>query len=514
MGIGSKIFKHTVIYSFGTILGKLISFLMLPFYANIFRTEGYGVIAMIDTSLGLFTIMFAGGVHTAITRIYHEHSRETQCLVLGTAIRIVWIVGAIAVTLPLIFSKTISNVLLGSQQYYTLFCIALITFVIEVAGQSASTILIIRQKSIAFSSVELIRLIIGVTFNILLVIMMDIGLIGIFISSFLSTAMSAAIYHILSFKESGLGFDGKIALELLRFQLPLIPGELIAFLGRQAERVIVRIMLGLEGMGVLEMAYKFPPLLNLLIVIPFTRAWRTKCIEIADREGSQDVIGRMFTNFLFVVIFAGLLLAVTIPYLLEVMTPAEFWNASRIAQIEILSTILAASSSYMVFGILIRQQTAVISIIKSALTPVKIILAFALIYAWGLAGAAYSALVIEVLTLIWISVKSQSFYSITLEYKKIGMIICGAAMIFVMLDGNNYTTSGPARYFKEHFLRPVLLCLQSSPLGDGKSGRLVRALMIKEDQLVAIIFNSAISSILWVLFPFVKQRRLVGSRMS
>lgn len=87
-------------------------------------------------------------------------------------------------------------------------------------------------------------------------------------------------------------------------------------------------------------------------------------------------------------------------------------------------------------------------------------------------------------------------------------------MIFVMLDGNNYTTSGPARYFKEHFLRPVLLCLQSSPLGDGKSGRLVRALMIKEDQLVAIIFNSAISSILWVLFPFVKQRRLVGSRMS
>ena len=45
---------------------------MLPFYAHIFQAEGYGVLAMIETSLGVLTILLAGGFQTAILRIYHE----------------------------------------------------------------------------------------------------------------------------------------------------------------------------------------------------------------------------------------------------------------------------------------------------------------------------------------------------------------------------------------------------------------------------------------------------------
>lgn len=60
MGLGRQIFKHTIIYSMATVIGRLASFLMLPFYAYIFQAEGYGVIAMIDTSLGFLTILLTG----------------------------------------------------------------------------------------------------------------------------------------------------------------------------------------------------------------------------------------------------------------------------------------------------------------------------------------------------------------------------------------------------------------------------------------------------------------------
>jgi len=43
MGLGRQTFKHTIIYSMGTVFGRLASFLMLPFYAHIFQAKGYGV---------------------------------------------------------------------------------------------------------------------------------------------------------------------------------------------------------------------------------------------------------------------------------------------------------------------------------------------------------------------------------------------------------------------------------------------------------------------------------------
>lgn len=503
MGLGRQTFKHTAIYSMATVLGKLAGFLMLPFYAHIFQAEGYGVIAMIDTSLGLLSVLLAGGFQTAILRIYHEQEDKYKNQTLGTGILLVWGLGTLIILLPLIFSVPLSNFILGSAEYYLFICLALVTFVIDVAGQSASTIQIIRQQSLLFSSVNLIRLVIGLFLNIWLIVILEIGLIGVFLSSLATALFSSFIFHAVAVREHGLKFNSLIAAHLLRFQLPLLPGEIISFLGRQAERIMVRIMIGLENVGILEIAYKFPPLLGLFITIPFQRTWRTKSMEIAEKVEAPQVISAMFTCYLFFMVFLGLVLAVTIQSILKLLTPPLFWQAAPIAQIEVVTTIISGCITYLSFGILYKKKTLIISIIKSILVPIKIFLAFLFIYYWGLQGAAYSALIIEITTLILITVKAQILYRLPLEYCKIVIIVISAFALFLLLDGNDYSNFKPAFFMKDNLLSPFITLLQSTSLGEWKSGKLVFIIQTRQDQFISLILNAVFSLSFLVLLPLI-----------
>ena len=144
MKLTRSVFRHTAVYSIATIIGKLSGFFMLPFYAHYFQTEGYGIIAMIEASLGVLTILLAGGMQTAILRIYHEKPEELKYSTLGTGLFLVWGLVIILSTFPILFSAPLSNIILDTPDYYILIILSLFSFIADVTGQSASTFLIIR----------------------------------------------------------------------------------------------------------------------------------------------------------------------------------------------------------------------------------------------------------------------------------------------------------------------------------------------------------------------------------
>ncbi|MEZ5543306.1 MAG: lipopolysaccharide biosynthesis protein [Pseudomonadota bacterium] len=489
MGLSRSIFRHTAIYSAAMVIGKLSGFLMLPFYAHIFQTEGYGVIAMIETSLGILTVLLAGGLQTAILRIYHEQPPERKALALGTGMRLVWGLAVGLALLPFIFSVPLSRLILGSPEYYSLICLALTTFVIDVAGQSASTFLVIKERSVLYSFIGLVRMFLGIGLNIWLVLILKVGLVGVFISSLITAAVASLVFHIVAIRDHGFGFDREISAQLLRFQLPMLPGDIVSFLGRQAERILVRIQIGLQGVGILEMAYKFPPLLNLFISIPFQRAWRTKSFEIAEQPAAPVVMGMMLTRYFYLLVFAGLILAVTIPQILELMTPPEFWPAVRITRVEVVTTILSSCNTFMLFGIFYSKHTRLISRMVIILTPLKIALAYVLISTWGLTGAAYSAAIIAAITLMWSSIRSQQYYPIAIEYRNLFLIVISAVMLFYVLEGNRYADFAPAVYLRTQLMPGLVDALQTTWMGSWKSGKLIELLREREEPFVIMLFN-------------------------
>ncbi len=505
MGTTKETFKHAAIYSFSAVLGRMISFFMLPFYAHILRGIGYGVIGMIDAGLSFLMSIFTYGVRGSITRFYHEEEGENKNRVVSTGVLLYGGASLVLVCLGMLGSRPVSQLLLGDGGKYYLLCLALATFFFELTGQAASAILLIQRRSVKYSVINLLRLFVGLALNIYLIIILRWGLVGYFLSALITGAASAVWFYAIAIRECGLRFDRRIARKLIAFQLPLLPGSLASFFSRQIERVIIRFQINLEAVGVLEIGYKFPVLLGLLISEPFMRSWNTKRTEIADQPGAPERIGKVFTYYLFLVFGAGLVMAVCIRDVIEILTPPEFWLAYRIARIEVLTFILMGSYYHLHFGLYYAKDTKTMSVVRATTAGLKVALSFVFISLWGIFGAAYSACLVAAVTLVWTAVLAQRRYPLLIEYRKIFAIVATAGAFFVVLTQVDLQDLGLVKTLREGTVPAVADFLDGTALGDWKAGKAILLLRERAGLIADLLVKAVFCLGFGVLFPLVHE---------
>ena len=64
--------KQTLIYGVGTILARLVTFLLLPLYTNILPAAEYGLASLVFAFNGFMIIIFNYGLDSAMMRYYGE----------------------------------------------------------------------------------------------------------------------------------------------------------------------------------------------------------------------------------------------------------------------------------------------------------------------------------------------------------------------------------------------------------------------------------------------------------
>jgi O-antigen/teichoic acid export membrane protein len=503
MGSNRQVFKHAAIYSFASIVGKAVGFIMLPFYAYILQDTGYGVMGMIDASLSFLTSLFSYGIIGGVIRIYHEEKAGSKASVISTAMILLWTGSSVAVVPMMLLSPQLSQLLLADAGYYPLFCIALVGFLFDISSQAASAILIITQRSMTFSLVNLMRLFVGILLNILFIIVFEMGLLGFFLSSLITSLLSCVVFHALAIKNCGLHFDPRIAKSLVAFELPLVPGNLISFASLQMERFLLRFTGNIGTVGVLEMGYKFPTLIPLLVTEPFMQSWTTKRTEIADRAGADVEIGHVFTQFLFLLIFVSLLLAATVQELIRILTPLEFWPAYRIARVEIITNLLFGAYYHLYFGLFYAKDTKTISLIRSVSHLAKIVLSVLFIWLWGIYGAAYSAMFAAALQFAWTAVKSQAAYPMRIEYRKIALLILVALCIHVFLSSDFLPQLGVTQAIADSVIPAIVRGLSYTPIGHWRSGALLAVLTGRAQDVALVALKATVCLSFVLLLPVV-----------
>jgi O-antigen/teichoic acid export membrane protein len=202
--------------------------------------------------------------------------------------------------------------------------------------------------------------------------------------------------------------------------------------------------MSIEAVGVLEMAYKFAPMLNLFVMLPFMRAWQTKSMEIAPRPEAPAQMADVFVKFLFAMLVVAVFMAACIRDVIALLTPPSFWQAIPIARIEIATTVIAGGSAFMTFGLLYGGKSASLSRIKMWISVLKVILCFALISYLGLAGAAFSALVAESITFAWLYRWGQREYFVPVDWRRVAALcvlaLASAALATMMSRPGGYAT--------------------------------------------------------------------------
>ncbi len=435
----SKLLKGSAIYTAGTLLRQLVSFLMLPIYTRHLTASDYGTVEMLTVITAVLAVIAGTHMGTATIRHYHEAGSETQQkLVICTAsiTTLITTCAIFAIFLLLTLSELgplFSRQILGNARYLPLLQIFASVVVLQPMEEQIFTLLRIKNRPWIFVVLSLAKLVLQLSLNIHFVVIEQLGVKGVVYSSVISTTVSAVGSFIACRKYSGWCFSSEISFRMLKYIIPLAFGGLGGLFMSISDRYAIQLFRGSKEVGLYALGYRFADILNVLGWLPFINIWQAYRFEIARNKGAIEEFQYVFYAISVYLVWIGLGVALLSGDVLRLMAEASYWSAGKVVAPLILASLLTCAVGFSNFSFLFTGRTAYIAK-GSWLSAFALTLAFyLLIPRYGAVGAAWAkvsaGLVQLVATVYW----SRSIYSMNLPWFRVGLFVMFWALVYVAI---------------------------------------------------------------------------------
>ena len=392
-----EIVRHSAVYAAGSVLARLASFLLLPFYTSHLAPDAYGAMAVLDTTTSLIGILIGANIGASLIRYHHAESTEDgQSRVWWTGMSLV--VGVVLVVLvPVFCLRDVSaRILLGTGATQGGFWLGLIlpALGMNVLGQTAYAYLRVRKWSGIFVGLSLFRLLLNVALNVYFIAVLQMGLTGLLLGNLLSAGVDACI--VLSVMIAACGrctISTQLARKVCKYSWPMIVSGLLAVLLQQADRYMIRPLAGLEQVGIYEVAAKLAAIPSMLFLMPFGAIWSAKVFEIARLPDRGRIYARVFELSSYGLLLITLLVAFSGKWALRIMVAPEYAEAASVIPILLASLFVLSLLPHfnLPLKLVARNHLQLPAFVLGVI--VNVAANFVLIPRWGIRGAAWATLV-------------------------------------------------------------------------------------------------------------------------
>ena len=481
----SEVWKNSLIYLSTTILEKAVGFIMLPIYASQLGSSGYGILGMIEVTTAVLNILSKYGIAGAMNRFYYARdAQDKRNQVITTTVFIMLGLTTVTCTPAMVFSDAIGRLAFGTEDNGMFILLGVLAFMIDTNGFVGAQYLIIRQKALSVSLLSLLRMCIALSLNIYLIVVLEMGVLGVLYSHLITAIIFFIIFEGYVFITAGFHFNQQDAKELLSFFIPLIPGFAASFVRNNTDRIIIRAYLGLSQIGVYAMVMKFAMLIGLLAYTPFMKTWIPKRQEICEYPDGPQTISKVFTLHTTVMFFIGIMLTVQIPLLIKILTPPEFWISPLVAFFAVFSRIMFNLTYHLNFGLIYGKKTGKISTVLIVISILSVPAYIALIKPFGLLGIFMAAFCLYTLQAYLVHRIGKRYYAVKYEFRKLLTMFAVAAVLVIAICQLNLENSrwiADLKIWLSPLMKQTLAILNLDGFKEGK------LLMVFTDKLVYVI---------------------------
>lgn len=406
-------FFHATIYAAGIVLNRVISFLMLPIYTRFLSPQDFGILELLEMTIDVVTILAGMGMFNGLAKFYYGYEKpdDQQELVstlflMSLAIYFVLCVGGGLV------SQDISLLVFGTERDAGLIQLSFINLFLQVLIFTPMAYIRVQQKSAFFVVVNGIKLLLQVSLNVLFVVFMNMGILGVLYGTLISSLAIGGWLAFYTFSQVRFHFSAKKAKRLLRFGSPFVVSSLGAFILTFSDRYFLNYYQELSAVGVYALAYKFGFLLMTFPVAPLMNIWMVQRFQLVSREGYERMFNQFFSWFSISVVAVMLTIALTVGDLLKVLSSSEFWVAARVVPIILMAYFFQACTDFFNFGIYYTGKTEHMAYGTILAALVILGLSFLLIPRYGMYGAAWATLLSFWVRLVYVYWASQRLFRI------------------------------------------------------------------------------------------------------
>ena len=389
MSQAKKLVHHASLYAVGNISRQLVGFVMLPVYTKFLSPADYGAIGLITFMLAIAEGLLGMRLGMAVPKYYYESSDAAyRHRVLSSALIITGIASTI-VTAALYFSAgPLSDLLFADRGYSAALGVFSLVFILQALEAYGLLYLRIQERPGLFLAINLIKLALQLSLNIIFVVVLEMGVMGIALSLVISTFLMALVLSIYLIRSVGLGFDRRIGAKLIRFAWPLWLAGIAGLYTNAADHYFIRLFDSLDGVGLYSLAGKVALVLVLLLWEPFNQYWITERFNIHHRGEGARMFPAVFEAIFGVMLITTLGLALFGAPLIRLMADPSYHGAVAAIPWLCLTKLMYSAILYFRFSFLVTENTRWIS--RASYFSVVISTAFyvALIPKFGFTGAA------------------------------------------------------------------------------------------------------------------------------
>ncbi|PKP61715.1 hypothetical protein CVT91_02155 [Candidatus Atribacteria bacterium HGW-Atribacteria-1] len=428
------------------IVPAIVGIVSIPIITRLFPPEDYGNYVLVMATIGVLST-FTGWLSMSIVRFYPIYEKvrklgQFYANIIKLSIISIGIISLVFLS-TLLFAKAYI-----SKNLYFLMWIAIFVFAFTSFFNTILDFLRVKRQVTWYSGFIMWESITRIGFAILLIIVFNFGIIGLFWGSILSLTIALPFLWKKGIGKVSLRSNISIplTLEMARYSFPLIAGNLAAWILSLSDRFVLNFFRGSQEVGIYSASYAISEKSIMLLGALFLLASGPISINIWENEGaekSQEFVSKVTRYYLIACFPAVIGLIILASPLIRILTAQEYYEGYKIIPLVSLGAFFLGLQQRFQAGPVFYKKTNFVmySIIASGLMNLG--LNFLLIPKYGYVAAAITTLISYIFLLILMIFFSRKLFIWQFPFKSLVKVAYASVVmgIVVYYVGNSLTSS-------------------------------------------------------------------------
>jgi len=385
--------KQSLIYGIGTILTRVVTFLLLPLYTNVFTTEEYGIVSLAYAFTGFVMIAYRYGMDSALMKYYIDAEGKDKKTYFTTIFSIQTLTSLIFSLFLFFAAGFFAPIFLGGAYTQLMQLVAIILF-FDALWMLPMLILRANEKPRQYISYSLLNVIMLMGFNIYLVVFLEMGIMGVLIGNIIASGgLLLAILPIIIKNFSFKAISRSALYEVLKFGLPFFPAGIFTMIMELSDRYLLEWLADTAAVGLYSAGNKLG-MFGLLLVMGFNMGWTPYFLKIGKADDAPQTFARISTYFLGLVGFFIVIISLWISHVVQIKIGdttffgEEFWSSTQVVPLILLGYYFFGLYVLQLPGVFMTKMTKWVPLFRGVGAALTILVNILLIPIWGIMGAA------------------------------------------------------------------------------------------------------------------------------
>lgn len=408
--------KETLVYTVTDVVGKAMSFVLLPICSFYMPPEELGIATNFTVITSLVSVLSGLAIVNSLPYFFYEQKKEDNSLMVSNLLML-------CVMLCLVFAVAIicfHQVLFHYLQLSFLAQFLGIVFVIgSLMSQTSLILLRLENKAHQFAYLQVFQIIFHAVSVLLFVVVLKEGGIGKIYAETIVFLFMGLIHLFLLYRKGYIQFHISTDWinKLLKFGIPLLPHSISFWLKSGLDKVLITTFCGLYYNGLYSMAISIGGIYTMLVQSFFNAYTPYLQKRLASFENNQEhwdeKIKIVKQTYILLILFAliGIVTIAGAWVVFNYLIAKKYLMAMNYMPLIILANFIYTFYSIAVQYIYKKKKTLVMGIITFTGSLVQILLSYCLVKVYGVMGAIYGLLIGNLIISIGVSLYSNYVYN-------------------------------------------------------------------------------------------------------